>query len=172
MVNEESKTDDKIGDVSWDQAFKEASSGENTNMGGNILTEEENSNQEIPNQNEEKIIVGDKNGRMLSPSPIRKKVFKNLEGKKNISTDIDLNFILDIPLQLTVEIGRTKMLVNDLLQLGQGSVIELNKLVGEPFEVLVNDKLIARGEIVVVNERFGVRLTDVINPMERIEQLG
>jgi flagellar motor switch protein FliN/FliY len=84
---------------------------------------------------------------------------------------IDLEFLLDIPLQVRVEIGRTRMLINDLLQLGQGSVIELQKFVGEPFEVLVNEKLVARGEVVVVNERFGVRLTDIISPMERIEQL-
>jgi flagellar motor switch protein FliN/FliY len=70
-----------------------------------------------------------------------------------------------------VELGRTKMMVNDLLNLGQGSVIELSKLAGEPMEVLVNDKLVARGEAVVVNEKFGVRLTDIISPSERVEQL-
>jgi flagellar motor switch protein FliN/FliY len=69
--------------------------------------------------------------------------------------------ILDVPLKVSVELGRTKMLVNDLLQLGQGSVIELDKIAGEPMEILVNDKLVAMGEVVVVNERFGVRLTDV-----------
>lgn len=84
----------------------------------------------------------------------------------------NLNLILDIPLQVKVELGRTKMLINDLLQLGQGSVIELAKLVGEPLEVMVNDKLVARGEVVVVNEKFGVRLTDIITPMERVEALG
>lgn len=83
----------------------------------------------------------------------------------------NLEMILDIPLQVRVELGRTKMLINDLLQLGQGSVIELTKLVGEPLEVLVNNKLIARGEVVVVNEKFGVRLTDIISTTERIEQL-
>jgi flagellar motor switch protein FliN/FliY len=83
----------------------------------------------------------------------------------------NLDLILDIPLKVTVELGRTKMIVNDLLALGQGSVIELNKLAGEPMEVLVNDKLVARGEAVVVNEKFGVRLTDIISPMERIQQL-
>src|SRR5271168_1787703 len=83
----------------------------------------------------------------------------------------NLTLILDIPLRVAVELGRTKMVVNDLLNLGQGSVIELNKLAGEPMEVLVNDKLVARGEAVVVNEKFGVRLTDIISPMERIEQL-
>lgn len=85
--------------------------------------------------------------------------------------DRNLNLILDIPLKVTVELGRTKMPVSDLLNLTQGSVIELAKLAGEPMEVLVNDKLIARGEAVVVNEKFGVRLTDIISPTERIEQL-
>jgi flagellar motor switch protein FliN/FliY len=84
----------------------------------------------------------------------------------------DLGFILDIPLEVSVELGRTKMLINDLLQLGQGSVIELNKLAGEPLEILVNKKLVARGEAVVVNEKFGVRLTDIISPMERVKQLA
>ncbi|WP_413558707.1 flagellar motor switch protein FliN [Bdellovibrio sp. HCB209] len=85
--------------------------------------------------------------------------------------DRNLNLILDIPLKVTVELGRTKMPVSELLNLTQGSVIELNKLAGEPMEVYVNDKLIARGEAVVVNEKFGVRLTDIISPAERVEQL-
>lgn len=85
--------------------------------------------------------------------------------------DRNLDLILDIPLKVTVELGRTRMLVSDLLNLGQGSVIELAKLAGEPMEVLVNDKLVARGEAVVVNEKFGVRLTDIISPSERVEQL-
>ncbi len=84
----------------------------------------------------------------------------------------NLDFILDIPLKISVELGRTKLLINELLQLAQGSVIELNKLAGEPLEVFVNDKLIARGEAVVVNEKFGVRITDIMSPMERIEKLG
>jgi len=92
------------------------------------------------------------------------------EGKKPGMNDLD--FILDIPLDVSVELGRTKMLINDLLQLGQGSVIELNKLAGEPLEILVNKKLVARGEAVVVNEKFGIRLTDIISPMERVKQLG
>ncbi len=82
-----------------------------------------------------------------------------------------LDFILDIPLKITVELGRSRMPVKDVLNLAQGSVIELAKFAGEPLEVLVNDKLIARGEVVVVNEKFGVRLTDIISPVERIEQL-
>ena len=84
----------------------------------------------------------------------------------------DLDFILDIPLELSVELGRTRMLVNDLLQLGQGSIVELNKLAGEPLEILINHKLVARGEAVVVNEKFGVRLTDIVSPIERVKTLG
>lgn len=100
-------------------------------------------------------------------------LFMNMEHEKHRQENTrDLDFILDIPLEVSVELGRAKMLINDLLQLGQGSVIELNKLAGEPLEILVNRKLVARGEVVVVNEKFGVRLTDVISPMERIRQLS
>jgi flagellar motor switch protein FliN/FliY len=84
---------------------------------------------------------------------------------------VNMEFVLDIPLEVTVELGRTKMLINDLLKLGQGSVIELTKLAGESLEILANQKPIARGEVVVVNEKYGIRLTEVISPMERIERL-
>ena len=83
----------------------------------------------------------------------------------------NLQFILDIPLLVTVELGRKRLLVHDLLQLSQGSVIELTKQIGEPFEVSINQKLIARGEIVVINDKFGVRITDIISPLERVQQL-
>jgi len=82
-----------------------------------------------------------------------------------------LKFILDIPLQLTVELGRTSMLVKDVLQLNQGAVVELSKLAGEPLDVFINSKLVARGEAVVVNEKFGVRLVDVVSPNERVEKV-
>jgi len=83
----------------------------------------------------------------------------------------DIDFLLDIPLEVTVELGRARMAVRDLLQLGQGSILELDKSAGEPLEILVNNRLVARGEVVVVNERFGIRLTEVISPQERIKQL-
>ncbi|MDL2259610.1 flagellar motor switch protein FliN [Deltaproteobacteria bacterium OttesenSCG-928-K17] len=83
-----------------------------------------------------------------------------------------LDFILDIPLEISVELGRARMVINDLLQLGQGSVIELSKLAGEPLEIFVNGKLVARGEVVVVNEKFGVRVTDIVSPMERVKSLA
>jgi len=84
----------------------------------------------------------------------------------------NLDFILDLPLEVSVELGRARMLVSELLQLGQGSVIELNKLAGEPVDIFVNQKLIARGEVVVVNDKFGIKMTDILSPTERVKQLG
>ena len=86
-------------------------------------------------------------------------------------TQKGLDFILDISLTISARLGSTKMMIRDLLQLGHGSIVELDKLAGEPLEILVNDKLIARGEVVVVNEKFGVRLTEVVSAMERVQQL-
>ena len=97
--------------------------------------------------------------------------FDELQQGKPSGGSTDLDFILDIPLEVTVEMGRTKMLINDLLQIGQGSVIELNRLAGEPLDILVNNKLVARGEVVVVGEKFGIRLTDIVSPMERVKRL-
>jgi flagellar motor switch protein FliN len=90
-------------------------------------------------------------------------------GTAAVTNDIDL--ILDIPVQLTVELGRTRIPLRNILQLAQGSVIELEGLAGEPMDVLVNGCLIAQGEVVVVNEKFGIRLTDIITPSERIRKL-
>jgi len=98
--------------------------------------------------------------------------FTELKKTGVVAAPNNLDFILDIPLEVTVELGRTTMPIYDLLQLGRGSIIELNKMAGEPLEILVNQKLIAKGEVVVVNEKFGIRLTDVISPKERIEKLG
>jgi flagellar motor switch protein FliN/FliY len=87
------------------------------------------------------------------------------------SQDPNLARILDIPLVLSAQLGNTRMLIKDLLQLGPGSIVELDKLAGEPLEVLVNERLVARGEVVMVNEKFGIRLTDVISPTERVNKL-
>lgn len=100
-------------------------------------------------------------------------IFKELSGTAasgGLAKDID--FILDIPVLLTVELGRTKITIKNLLQLAQGSVVELDGLAGEPMDVLVNGCLIAQGEVVVVNDKFGVRLTDIITPAERIRKLN
>jgi flagellar motor switch protein FliN/FliY len=87
-------------------------------------------------------------------------------------TENDLNMILDIPVQLTVELGRTKIPIKNILQLAQGSVVELDALAGEPMDVLVNGYLIAQGEVVVVNDKFGIRLTDIVTPSERMRRLS
>jgi flagellar motor switch protein FliN/FliY len=87
-------------------------------------------------------------------------------------THNDIDFILDIPVQLTVELGRTKIAIKNLLQLAQGSVVELDGMAGEPMDVLVNGCLIAQGEVVVVNDKFGIRLTDIITPAERIRKIN
>ena len=84
----------------------------------------------------------------------------------------DINMILDIPVQLTVELGRTKIPIKHILQLAQGSVVELDALAGEPMDVLVNGFLIAQGEVVVVNDKFGIRLTDIVTPSERMRRLS
>lgn len=99
-------------------------------------------------------------------------VFQPLAGGANGRTTNDIEMILDIPVQLTVELGRTKIAIKNLLQLAQGSVVELDGMAGEPMDVLVNGCLIAQGEVVVVNDKFGIRLTDVITPSERIRKLN
>ena len=106
-----------------------------------------------------------------SPTPAPA-AFPSLDGGGAAPAPKNIDFILDIPMQVTVQVGSTKMVIRELPQLGQGSVIELEKLAGEPMEVLVNNKLVARGEVVVVNEKFGIRLTDVISAAERVQQLA
>ena len=103
-----------------------------------------------------------------------KHVFQQFQGSEsgNKSVHEDLDFILDIPVQITVELGRTRMPIKNVLQLSQGSVVELDGLAGERLDVLVNGCLIAQGEVVVVNERFGIRLTDIVTPSERLRRLN
>ena len=88
------------------------------------------------------------------------------------SSEGSLEFVLDIPLKVSVELGRTRILVQDLLKLHKGSVIELSKLAGDPLEILVNEKIVAKGEVIVINEKFGIRLTDIVSSAQRIRQLG
>lgn len=109
----------------------------------------------------------------LDAKPASATVFKDFAGGDlKTGTHNDIDFILDIPVQLTVELGRTKIAIKNLLQLAQGSVVELDGLAGEPMDVLVNGCLIAQGEVVVVNDKFGIRLTDIITPAERIRKLN
>jgi flagellar motor switch protein FliN/FliY len=99
-------------------------------------------------------------------------IFEKLSPTNGAHANHDIDMILDIPVQLTVELGRTKIPIKHILQLAQGSVVELDGLAGEPMDVLVNGCLIAQGEVVVVNEKFGIRLTDIITPSERIRKLN
>jgi flagellar motor switch protein FliN/FliY len=98
-------------------------------------------------------------------------VFQSFEGGPGPSSMNDYELILDIPVHLTVELGRTRISIRNLLQLAHGSVVELDALAGEPMDVLVNGTLIAQGEVVVVNDKFGIRLTDIITPSERVRKL-
>jgi flagellar motor switch protein FliN/FliY len=106
-------------------------------------------------------------------APASSAVFSELSPEANLppETARNLELVMDIPVQLTVELGRTRMPIRTLLQLAQGSVVELNELAGEPLDVFINGCLVAQGEVVVVNEKFGIRLTDIITPSERLKKL-
>lgn len=107
-----------------------------------------------------------------APAPQPAQIFEQFGSGAKAGTVQGFELIMDIPVQITVELGRTKISIRNLLQLAHGSVVELDGLAGEPMDVLVNGTLIAQGEVVVVNEKFGIRLTDVITPQERIRKLN
>lgn len=98
--------------------------------------------------------------------------FQELTAESKKGNEVQLDAILDVPVTISMEIGRTQISIRNLLQLNQGSVVELDRLAGEPMDVLVNGTLIAKGEVVVVNEKFGIRLTDIISPADRVRRLG
>lgn len=98
--------------------------------------------------------------------------FGSLEDESAVATDVNLEVLLDVSVTLALEVGRSKMSIRDLLQLNQGSVVELDRQASEPMDVLVNGTLVAHGEIVVVNDKFGIRLTDVVSPAERVKKLN
>ena len=105
-------------------------------------------------------------------APPKAQIFPNFAAEAVAPATNNLDLILDIPVHLTVELGRTKIAIRNLLQLAQGSVVELDGLAGEPMDVLVNGCLIAQGEVVVVNDKFGIRLTDIISPAERLHRIN
>jgi len=144
--NVNDNSDESINDISWDDVSDELESDKTGTKDGAVDAKPSKSSGSAPE-------------------------FSELKKGGSVTMPQNLEFILDIPLHVTVELGRTSMPIYDLLQLGQGSIIELNKLAGEPLEIFVNQKLIAKGEVVVVNEKFGIRLTDVISTAERIENL-
>jgi flagellar motor switch protein FliN/FliY len=116
--------------------------------------------------------LAEQNGNEAPAAASSAGVFQPLSKVAAPTTRNDIDMILDIPVQMTVELGRTKIAIRNLLQLAQGSVVELDGLAGEPMDVLVNGCLIAQGEVVVVNDKFGIRLTDIITPSERIRKLN
>jgi flagellar motor switch protein FliN len=107
-----------------------------------------------------------------APEQVAPASFANFSPTPGNMPGSDINMILDIPVQLTVELGRTRIPIKNILQLAQGSVVELDALAGEPMDVLVNGYLIAQGEVVVVNDKFGIRLTDIVTPSERMRRLS
>ncbi len=149
-IQEEIKPEDLM--KLWEEALKEAKQSEEVSM---------KTSASLEGKEEKKEILSGESARLQELTP-----------KKEARVYPELDFILDIPLEISVEIGRTKMIIKDLLKLSQGSIIELEKFAGEPVEVYVNGKLMAKGEVVVVNERFGVRITEIISAQERIKRLG
>ncbi len=116
---------------------------------------------------------GGRSGALANPAPnVAPAAFTTFSDSVTPGAGNDINMILDIPVQLTVELGRTRIPIKHILQLAQGSVVELDALAGEPMDVLVNGFLIAQGEVVVVNDKFGIRLTDIVTPSERMRRLS
>ncbi len=149
-------------DLDWEAAFKEAAEG-----GDPAAAKQLQEGTATPEPEEEAVAP-----EIDAAEPNFSDFGKEAHGAAEGAAKPDLDFILDIPLQVSVELGRAKLQIRDLLQLGRGSVVELNKMAGEPAEIYVNNKLMAKGEIVVVNEKFGVRLTEIISPADRVRSLG
>jgi len=128
----------------------------------------EEDSQTMSNEDQTAMLNGEKN-----ENEYKRAAFKDLnkDSGQLTTTDANLDVILDIPVTLSMEIGRTEIPIFNLLQLNQGSVVELDRLAGEPMDVLINGTLIAHGEVVVINEKFGIRLTDVISPAERVKKI-
>lgn len=149
------ETSDQISADDWGAAMAEQASATTTDDWGAAMAEQASTTQ------------------AAGLSSAKPHVFEEFAGSGgNAPSRNDLDMILDIPVQLTVELGRTKMPIKNLLQLAQGSVVELSGMAGEPLDVLINGFLIAQGEVVVVNDKLGIRLTDIITPSERLRRLN
>jgi flagellar motor switch protein FliN len=158
-MNDEVKQDaDQVSEDDWATAMGEQASTESGEAGaddwGAALNEQAAAEQVAP------------------AVPASDKLFQQFSGSETSDASHGLELILDIPVSMTVELGRTKISIRNLLQLAHGSVVELEGLAGEPMDVLINGTLIAQGEVVVVNDKFGIRLTDIITPQERMRKLN
>ena len=116
--------------------------------------------------------IADESKNQTNSNPEAPYEFSDIDHSNQAVSESNMEFLLDIPLEISVELGRTRMLIDQLLKLSQGSVIELSKYAGETLEILANQKVIAKGEVVVVNEKYGIRLTEIVSPMERVARLG
>ncbi|MES1986529.1 MAG: flagellar motor switch protein FliN [Pseudomonadota bacterium] len=156
MANDAAE-DTAVAEDDWGAAMAEQSTAEATDDWGAAMAEQSTTEASV----------------LQSKTADQSQVFTEFTAKNKLQdTQNDIDFILDIPVQLTVELGRTKIAIKNLLQLAQGSVVELDGMAGEPMDVLVNGCLIAQGEVVVVNDKFGIRLTDIITPAERIRKIN
>lgn len=155
MSENEEEIGDDWGDAMEEQASSEADTEAEADWGDALKEQEDSENLETAQFDE-----------------LEAQTEEVQENKATSVDDIKLDVILDVPVTVSMEIGRTKINIRNLLQLNQGSVIELDRFAGEPMDVLVNGTLIAHGEVVVVNDKFGIRLTDVISPSERVKKLG
>ncbi|WP_126444199.1 flagellar motor switch protein FliN [Sulfuricystis multivorans] len=160
------ETENQVTDDDWAAAMNEQAAQENAQAAGETATTEDDWAAAMQEQTAQ-----EKAGRAAAAAATAK-LFEPLGGNSAAPVNQGLELILDIPVNLTVELGRTKISIRNLLQLAHGSVVELDGLAGEPMDVLVNGTLIAQGEVVVVNEKFGIRLTDIITPQERIRKLN
>ncbi len=149
---DQAKDDGGGDDLDWSDAFQEAAEGGDTAAAKAVKEAE---------LNQPKASAPEFSDFAKSPSP-----------PTSEETGPNLDFIMDLPLEVSVELGRAKMQIRELLKLAQGSVVELNKLAGEPAEIYVNSKLMAKGEVVVINEKFGIKLTEIISPADRVKSLG
>lgn len=169
-MSEVTLTEPQVADDEWTQAMEEQNAGaiesSNDNETGGQSEESEADASTVTDTGQ----PGSVSSEELTRSSAVFEQFSRNGAHNDTRNDIDM--ILDIPVQLTVELGRTKIAIKNLLQLAQGSVVELDGMAGEPMDVLVNGCLIAQGEVVVVNEKFGIRLTDIITPSERIRKLN
>ena len=158
-MSEEAQKEEDVSADDWAAAMSEQETAETSDAGaddwGAALAEQ-----------------SDAEAQSSAAAPQKAQIFQNLTPDNAPPAANNLDLILDIPVQINVELGRTKIAIRNLLQLAQGSVVELDGLAGEPMDVLVNGCLIAQGEVVVVNDKFGIRLTDIISPAERIRRIN
>lgn len=160
-MSEDTKNSDQALADEWAAALEEQDDSETSAESGDDWAE---AMQEQADAESSEDKTGDKP--QAEPAPT-----SQLSDDGKVRNDVDMDMVMDIPVTISMEIGRTRISIRNLLQLSQGSVVELDRLAGEPMDVLVNDTLIAHGEVVVVNDKFGIRLTDVISQSERIKKL-